>query len=87
MLIPDFAIRNANTLEKLEHEFHMQDMWEEAAVFYKEFTLNPPSCDCLQDELVIYYLKDRASFIRGEQKEGKPHSIEERPKHDDKGDL
>ena len=63
----DFYMRKANALEKISHELHMHEIWGSAAKYYKEFVQNPPSCDCLQEDLVIFYLKDRASLIRAEK--------------------
>ena len=72
-LFLDFYMRKANALEKLDHEFHMQEVWEEVAVIYKQLILNPPSCDCLHEDLVILYLKGRASYIRAERRDHKTY--------------
>ncbi len=71
-------MRKANALEKLRHEFHMQDIWEEASVHYREFASHrlPASCDCLQEELIVFYLKERASFIRAERRDGRSYVVE-----------
>ena len=68
-------MRKANALEKIRHELHMHEIWGGAAKHYKEFVQNPPSCDCLQDDLVIFYLKDRASFIQAERRDGRAYDI------------
>ena len=74
--ISDFYMRKANALEKIRHELHMHEIWAGAATHYKDFIQNPPSCDCLQDDLVIFYLKDRASFIRDERRDGRSYIVE-----------
>ena len=73
---PDFYIRKANALEKIRHELHMHEMWGEAAIYYKDFSRTPPSCECLQEDLVIFYLKDRASFIRAERRDGRSYVVD-----------
>lgn len=45
--------KNYNTLEKIIHAFHMQEMWSESSVIYKEMLKEPPTevslCSCLKD--------------------------------------
>ena len=46
-------VKHLNTVERLLHAFHMQEMWRAAAVIYKEMVKEPPSetslCSCLTD--------------------------------------
>eukprot|EP00092_Neocalanus_flemingeri_P007156 GFUD01007731.1.p1 GENE.GFUD01007731.1~~GFUD01007731.1.p1 ORF type:complete len:504 (-),score=114.69 GFUD01007731.1:154-1665(-) len=49
----DFSIRGLNTLEKISHVLHMQELWQEAGKAYQEFAKNPPMdpkfCACVGD--------------------------------------
>ena len=71
----DFYMRKANALEKISHELHMHEIWGSAAKHYKQFVQNPPSCDCLQEDLVIFYLKERASLIPAERRDGRSYKF------------
>lgn len=53
---PEFAHSEANVLEKIFHELHMHEFWGEASVYYKEYVQNPPSCECLQEDRIRYFL-------------------------------
>ena len=49
----DWDLHNADTLEKLLHALHMQEMWTETSKVYKNLLANPPAnaniCPCLAD--------------------------------------
>ena len=45
---------NANTIEKITHQYHMHEIYERAAVIYNELLENPPTdvkgiCSCAND--------------------------------------
>ena len=47
--------QSANTLEKVGHQYHMQEIYKEAAVMYREMveksSLDPQVCSCANDIL------------------------------------
>ena len=66
-----WGAKNYNTLERLLHAFHMQEMWSDAAVIYKEMLKETPSeiilCSCLTDvehNGVFHQLRKTALNIR-----------------------
>jgi hypothetical protein len=66
---PDFLFRLGNPLEKIGHSLHMNEMWAEAALAYMDFVKNPPSCQCLQENLIKIHLKKMASTMRAENED------------------
>jgi len=50
---PDFYIQGINTLEKLTHQMHMQELYAAASPIYRSLKENPPSdvklCPCVND--------------------------------------
>jgi hypothetical protein len=73
---PDFLFRGANALEKIGHSLHMNEMWAEAGKVYQYYIENPPSCQCLQENLIKKHLKKMASILRADDRteNAKPES-------------
>merc|ERR1712071_750058 len=50
---PDFATQGLNTLEKLTHQYHMQEIYAAAAPIYNKLKESPPDdpelCPCVND--------------------------------------
>lgn len=48
----NWMAKHYNTLERIVHAFHMQEIWTKASKAYQEFRDNPPNdeiCDCVTD--------------------------------------
>lgn len=63
--------KNLDILDRIVHSFHMQEMWHQTAVVYKQIVANPPKdkalCPCLKDvesNGIFHHLRDLALMIR-----------------------
>ena len=84
-------VKHLNTVERLLHAFHMQEMWSAAAVIYKEMVKEPGSeasiCSCLTDvenNSVYHQLRVTALNIREPELMYNP---DKRNEHDTKTKL
>ena len=51
---PSLFQKDTNTLEKITHQYHMQEIYQKAAIIYKDLLENPPKdvngiCSCATD--------------------------------------
>jgi len=76
---PDFYIQGVNTLEKLTHQMHMQELYAAASPIYRRLKENPPRdvelCPCVNDVAANGVLNELAMFAQ----KLKYYSIVERP--------
>jgi len=65
---PYFLEQGVNTLEKIVHQFHMHEIYEQATVIYQELKSDPPVdpdfCPCVNDVTANGILEDLARFAK-----------------------
>jgi hypothetical protein len=65
---PYFLEQGVNTLEKIVHQFHMHEIYEQASVIYQELKSDPPVdpdfCPCVNDVTANGILEDLARFAK-----------------------
>jgi len=63
---PDFFNHGMNTLEKINHQFHMHELWLAAGPIYQRIKANPPAnpdlCSCVNDITTNGVLKELVSI-------------------------
>lgn len=65
---PYFLEQGVNTLEKIVHQYHMHEIYEQATVIYQELKSDPPVdpdfCPCVNDVTANGILEDLARFAK-----------------------